>query len=188
VVVNFVKYVVYTTAYMNVLLQKFRFIYIKYSTYTLIGYLIKVSMPTGSLCAERNVIGSALSADITLKRRELKMIAVLSVSLDDGSSSRQSSAAIGDSTKGSASKQITPGGLPTSPDLHGSPEYASPGGTPSKKHIRIYSNSNFISSPKSSDIHAEANSGFSMLPVSISELAKNNLSPQKITCPLDGEH
>jgi len=34
---------------------------------------------SGSLCAERNVIGSALSQDITLKRRDLKMIAVYSV-------------------------------------------------------------------------------------------------------------
>ena len=35
-------------------------------------------MPTGSLCAERNVIGSALADDITLKRQDLKMIAVYS--------------------------------------------------------------------------------------------------------------
>ena len=35
-------------------------------------------MPTGSLCAERNVIGSALADDITLRRQDLKMIAVYS--------------------------------------------------------------------------------------------------------------
>jgi hypothetical protein len=40
-------------------------------------------MPTGSLCAERNVIGTALSEDLTLKRQDLKMVAVLSVTLDD---------------------------------------------------------------------------------------------------------
>jgi hypothetical protein len=40
-------------------------------------------MPTGSLCAERNVIGTALSEDLTLKRQDLKMVAVLSVTLED---------------------------------------------------------------------------------------------------------
>ena len=42
----------------------------------------KVSMPTGSLCAERNVIGSALAADLTLRRQDIKIIAVLSLSLE----------------------------------------------------------------------------------------------------------
>lgn len=36
-------------------------------------------MPTGSLCAERNVIGSALTADLSLLRRDIKAVAVLSV-------------------------------------------------------------------------------------------------------------
>jgi cytidine deaminase len=40
---------------------------------------MEVSMPTGSLCAERNVIGTALSANPKLKREDLKMIAVLAV-------------------------------------------------------------------------------------------------------------
>jgi hypothetical protein len=39
-------------------------------------------MPTGSLCAERNVIGTALAADITLKREDIKAVAVLSASLE----------------------------------------------------------------------------------------------------------
>lgn len=38
-------------------------------------------MPTGSLCAERNVIGSALADDITLKRQDLRIIAVYSAVL-----------------------------------------------------------------------------------------------------------
>ena len=46
------------------------------------GTNMEVSMPTGSLCAERNVIGSALAADITLKRQDLRCVAVLSASLD----------------------------------------------------------------------------------------------------------
>lgn len=43
------------------------------------GTNMEVSMPTGSLCAERNVIGTALADNPTLKRHHLKTIAVLSV-------------------------------------------------------------------------------------------------------------
>lgn len=42
---------------------------------------MEVSMPTGSLCAERNVIGTALSADITLRREDIKLVAVYSASM-----------------------------------------------------------------------------------------------------------
>ena len=38
-------------------------------------------MPTGSLCAERNVIGTALSADITLRREDIKLVAVYAGSM-----------------------------------------------------------------------------------------------------------
>lgn len=44
------------------------------------GCNMEVSMPTGSLCAERNAIGSALASDLTLNRRDLKIVAVLSLS------------------------------------------------------------------------------------------------------------
>ena len=44
------------------------------------GTNMEVSMPTGSLCAERNVIGTALADNPSLKREDLKAIAVLSVS------------------------------------------------------------------------------------------------------------
>jgi hypothetical protein len=43
---------------------------------------MEVSMPTGSLCAERNVIGSALAADLTLRREDIRYVAVLSLSLE----------------------------------------------------------------------------------------------------------
>jgi len=43
------------------------------------GTNMEVSMPTGSLCAERNVIGSALADRPGLKREDLKLIAVLAV-------------------------------------------------------------------------------------------------------------
>ena len=43
------------------------------------GTNMEVSMPTGSLCAERNVIGTALAANPDMRREHLKMIAVLSV-------------------------------------------------------------------------------------------------------------
>lgn len=45
------------------------------------GTNMEVSMPTGSLCAERCVIGSALANNPGLKRENLKMIAVLAVPL-----------------------------------------------------------------------------------------------------------
>jgi cytidine deaminase len=45
------------------------------------GTNMEVSMPTGSLCAERNVIGTALASDPALKRQDLKMVAVLAVPL-----------------------------------------------------------------------------------------------------------
>jgi A distinct subfamily of CDD/CDA-like deaminases len=48
---------------------------------------IQVSMPTGSLCAERNVIGTALADDLTLRRMDLRMVAVLGVSLQSNGSS-----------------------------------------------------------------------------------------------------
>jgi hypothetical protein len=40
---------------------------------------MEVSMPNGSLCAERNVIVTALAAKPSLCRQDLKMIAVLAV-------------------------------------------------------------------------------------------------------------
>jgi hypothetical protein len=43
------------------------------------GTNMEVSMPTGSLCAERNVIGTALADNPSLKRQDLKLIAVLAV-------------------------------------------------------------------------------------------------------------
>lgn len=43
------------------------------------GTNMEVSMPTGSLCAERNVIGTALASNPSLKRQDLKCIAVLAV-------------------------------------------------------------------------------------------------------------
>ncbi|TMW57728.1 hypothetical protein Poli38472_014331 [Pythium oligandrum] len=46
------------------------------------GMNCEVSMPTGSLCAERNAIGSALAQDPNLRRRSLKMIGVLGLNLD----------------------------------------------------------------------------------------------------------
>jgi cytidine deaminase len=60
------------------------------------GTNMEVSMPTGSLCAERNVIGTALADNPTLKRHHLKIIAVLSVQANRsdlaGSRSRPTSA------------------------------------------------------------------------------------------------
>lgn len=46
------------------------------------GQNLEVSMPTGSLCSERNVIGSALASDPSLCRQHMCGIAVLSVPLN----------------------------------------------------------------------------------------------------------
>lgn len=47
------------------------------------GTNMEVSMPTGSLCAERNVIGTALANDPGLKREDLLLVAVLSLQLPE---------------------------------------------------------------------------------------------------------
>ena len=47
------------------------------------GINMEVSMPTGSLCAERSAIANALAHDPTLRREDMKMIAVLSVELSE---------------------------------------------------------------------------------------------------------
>ena len=51
------------------------------------GTNMEVSMPTGSLCAERNVIGTALANDPGLKREDLLLVAVLSLQLPIAKSS-----------------------------------------------------------------------------------------------------
>ena len=45
------------------------------------GINVEVSLPTGSLCSERNVIGTALAHDPTIRRKDFSMIAVLSLSM-----------------------------------------------------------------------------------------------------------
>jgi len=45
------------------------------------GVNMEVSMPTGSLCAERNAIGAALTDDLGLMRSSLKLISVLGLDL-----------------------------------------------------------------------------------------------------------
>ncbi len=56
------------------------------------GTNMEVSMPTGSLCAERNVIGTALAMNPGLRREDLMMVAVLALPLsnDDLSSNAPS--------------------------------------------------------------------------------------------------
>jgi len=50
------------------------------------GTNMEVSMPTGSLCAERNVIGTALAANPSLRREDLMMVAVLAITLPNENS------------------------------------------------------------------------------------------------------
>lgn len=53
------------------------------------GTNMEVSMPTGSLCAERNVIGTALANNPALKRQDLKVLAVLAVPFEESSVKQQ---------------------------------------------------------------------------------------------------
>mmetsp|Transcript_19748 Transcript_19748/g.25596 ORF Transcript_19748/g.25596 Transcript_19748/m.25596 type:complete len:508 (-) Transcript_19748:355-1878(-) len=46
------------------------------------GMNVEVSLPTGSLCAERNVIGTALAADPGLRREDFRMIGIFSMTLE----------------------------------------------------------------------------------------------------------
>ncbi len=46
------------------------------------GMNLEVAITTGSLCAERNVIGTALASDSTLRRQDFEAIAVLAMSLN----------------------------------------------------------------------------------------------------------
>jgi len=55
------------------------------------GMNLEVSMPTGSLCSERNVIGTALASDQSLTRKDLCSIAVLSMTLNPHQSPKASS-------------------------------------------------------------------------------------------------
>jgi hypothetical protein len=80
---------------------------------------MEVSMPTGSLCAERNVIGTALSADITLRREDIKIVAVYAASMAPPPTTPGASSALyrgfstSSQTYGAFSKQnslVLPGG------------------------------------------------------------------------------
>jgi cytidine deaminase len=72
------------------------------------GMNCEVSMPTGSLCAERNAIGSALASDPTLTRRALKMIAVLGLNLiAGGGSSSTLTSPTASETKDSPQREAT---------------------------------------------------------------------------------
>ena len=76
------------------------------------GTNMEVSMPTGSLCAERNVIGTALARNPALRRQDLKMIAVLAVPNPDvdskGKVSRTISRPISTVSLTSQQQQYTP--------------------------------------------------------------------------------
>ena len=77
------------------------------------GMNVEVSMPTGTLCAERNAIGNALAGDQTLCRKDMAYVAVLSMDLtppgggakggggDDGGGGARGVAAVSAAVRGS---------------------------------------------------------------------------------------
>lgn len=73
------------------------------------GLNMEVSMPTGSLCAERNVIGTALASDPSITRQHLTMVAVYAANLPTPAEGR----ALGTSVAPSVtSLAVTPTGTP----------------------------------------------------------------------------
>lgn len=75
-------------------------------------------MPTGSLCAERNVIGSALADDLTLLRRDIKAVAVLGLTLGRNSDVTVPSSVMNACSLASSVVHTPPG----TPCRHGSPQ------------------------------------------------------------------
>jgi hypothetical protein len=93
---------------------------------------MEVSMPTGSPCAERNTIGTALGEDLSLRRQDLKMIAVLSVSLKKVEAEARSPARVFPALPDvNTSRQSSPGLVSAFPDIEPSDfELPPPAGEP----------------------------------------------------------
>ena len=100
------------------------------------GMNIEVSMPTGTLCSERNAIGSALAAFPSLRRQDMKMIAVLSVPLAPNTSNQYSiepSPSL--STDGFELARTAVGATPLLPTTSSSAGHDSP--SPAAKRARV---------------------------------------------------
>ena len=80
---------------------------------------MEVSMPTGSLCAERNVIGTALASIPGLLREHLKMVAVLAVSIqsDEAASSPVLSSSLAPGIDPNLCQPIDAEGVPTNESI-----------------------------------------------------------------------
>lgn len=76
---------------------------------------MEVSMPTGSLCAERNVIGTALSDDITLRREDIKIVAVYAASMATPASLNRTAACCGGFSK---QNSVNLGGVSAAAELY----------------------------------------------------------------------
>ena len=70
------------------------------------GMNLEVSMPTGSLCAERNVIGNALASEPGLRRQDLRCIAVLSMTLEPPPSAAIGHVSLAHTISGTATPQL----------------------------------------------------------------------------------
>jgi cytidine deaminase len=70
------------------------------------GMNLEVSMPTGSLCAERNVIGNALASEPGLRRQDLRCIAVLSMTLDPPPAAASGHVSLAHAIGGTATPQL----------------------------------------------------------------------------------
>jgi hypothetical protein len=75
-------------------------------------------MPTGSLCAERNVIGSALAADLTLRRQDIRIVAVLSLSLEPLSAEKSDDESVSGAVPVPVPLPLSPSSSASSSPLH----------------------------------------------------------------------
>ena len=149
------------------------------------GTNMEVSMPTGSLCAERNVIGSALADDLTLRRQDLKVIVVYSVgSLDASRSNSNKDETPGlsmGSRRGSYESDDT---LPHATSMEnisvcGVDSSAGPRSHPTTSHPSSTSSSSHPSSTSSSSHHSSYSSSASSSSFSSSSSSSSSSSPSK---------
>lgn len=78
---------------------------------------MEVSMPTGSLCAERNAIGSALAENPSLTRKQIKQIAVYSINPKEWKTSSDGAKARSDSNMSDRAVEVAGPFLNTVDDI-----------------------------------------------------------------------
>jgi hypothetical protein len=158
------------------------------------GTNMEVSMPTGSLCAERNVIGSALADDLTLRRQDLKVIAVYSVgSLEETKRSRdrlteEDGMGSGMGTRrGSCGSEGFISHASSSIDLCGADTMSNPNSANQKQSRLSSGGTDRLPSPYIHPKHDSTESlGYSPVTQTTGSLISKCLSDGHLSCEIDG--